>query len=127
MAVGLGGWGGAWTWAWTEVNLRWERKWEAGLLAVLGRWNAGAVRAGAMGVGACACVPADLLRHSEECFSPRTQLLQRGGTRAAAQPAALAAALAVAREGGSVPVVKVAGFGRKNRGAGGGGWGKGWV
>ena len=107
----MGGWGGAWTWAWTEVNLRWERKWEAGLLAVLGRWNAGAVRAGAMGVGACACVPADLLRHSEECFSPRTQLLQRSGTCAAAQPAALAAtlaaALAVACEGGGVSLCQV--------------------
>ena len=69
------------------------------------------VGAGVMGVGARACVPADLLRHSEECFSPRTQLLQRGGTRAAAQPAALAAtlaaALAVAREGGSITLCQV--------------------
>ena len=108
------------------LNYGWERRWEAGLLAVLGfeRLGVWCVALGlgdGMRVGARACVPADLLRHSEECLSPRAQLLQRGGTRAAAQPAALAAALAVAREGGSVPVVKVAGFGRNNRGAGGGG------
>ena len=56
-------------------------------------------------------MPADPLGNGEERLAPRAQLLQRGGTRAAAQPAALAAtlaaALAVAREGGSITLCQV--------------------